>query len=236
MPRDDFSKPIKETLAKRVGYLCSNPNCRATTTGPHTESGRSVSVGVAAHISAASLDGPRYDPDMSPEERSSIENAIWLCQNCAKLVDTDVRGFPRSTLVRWKVATEAGALRLIRGNTGDAYLPQPPAAVHAPLPRIGGLSYDEAREQLIQAGWQPLMNHWSHGIEPDMTRGNGLYFWGKGYHEIRHASGTGLGFCDFAFKDVYGNRLVVVTAGEVDEETDFTAHVWYWHFELHDAG
>ena len=26
--RDDFPKPVLETLAKRVGYRCSNPSCR----------------------------------------------------------------------------------------------------------------------------------------------------------------------------------------------------------------
>ena len=35
MPRpDDFSRGIKLTLAKRVGFKCSNPQCTRPTSGP----------------------------------------------------------------------------------------------------------------------------------------------------------------------------------------------------------
>ena len=50
------------------------------------------------------------------------------------------------------------------------------------------------------------------------------------YHEIINASGTGLGHCTFGLQDVYGNRLIIVTAGEVIEELNATAHVWNWYF------
>src|SRR5262245_35412963 len=87
--RDDFPKPTIEVLAKRVGQRCSNPSCGKPTSGPHTESAKAVIIGVAAHITAASVAGPRYDPSLSQEQRRSIENGIWLCQSCAKLVDSD---------------------------------------------------------------------------------------------------------------------------------------------------
>ena len=32
--RDDFSPSIKDILAKRVGYRCSNPKCQVLTSGP----------------------------------------------------------------------------------------------------------------------------------------------------------------------------------------------------------
>lgn len=234
MARDDFSKPLRDTLARRVGFLCSNPGCQAATSGPHTERGKSVSLGVAAHITAASPGGPRYNPNLTNEERSSIDNAIWLCQNCAKLIDSDASAYSLSVIYRWKVAAESNALRSLKGDSSLEYFPQPVAAVHAPLPRIGGLTYDEAREMLIQAGWQPYLNHWSKASEWDMTMGNGLYFWNKGFHEIRSACPTGLAYCDFAFKDVYGNQLVVVTAGEADEENNAMPCVWNWRFERED--
>jgi ribosomal protein L37AE/L43A len=46
-------------------------------------------IGVAAHISGAAPGGPRYDASMSSEARKSINNGIWLCANCARLVDGD---------------------------------------------------------------------------------------------------------------------------------------------------
>jgi len=56
--RDDFPRPVVETLAKRVGNRCSNPGCRKWTSGPHSEDDKSLNVGVAAHITAASLPKP----------------------------------------------------------------------------------------------------------------------------------------------------------------------------------
>lgn len=63
-------------------------------------------LGVAAHITAASPGGPRYDPKLSSEERSGHGNGIWLCQNCAKLVDNDPALFSVDVLKTWKNSAE----------------------------------------------------------------------------------------------------------------------------------
>jgi hypothetical protein len=88
MPRDDFAPHIKRSLAQRAGYLCSI--CDSTTVGPSDESDTSVNVtGIAAHITAASPGGRRYDPRLTPESRASIDNGIWLCNTHADLIDGD---------------------------------------------------------------------------------------------------------------------------------------------------
>lgn len=235
MNRDEFSKPVKEALAKRVAFRCSNPSCKLVTAGPHSDSQKSVSLGVAAHITAASPGGPRYDEIITSLERSSIDNAIWLCQNCAKLIDSDSSAFSLSTIYRWKVNSESEALRSLKGAATLDYFPQPPSAIHAPLPRIGGLTYDEAREMLVQAGWQPVLQPWPTGSEPAMTYGNGLYFWNKGFHEISNACPTGLAYCTFNFSDVYNTKLVVVTAGEATGDPEISPRVWSWRFESNEA-
>lgn len=74
--RDDFTAKTKETLAKRVGYLCSNENCRKLTSGPHEDQTKSTNMGVAAHITAAAPSGPRYDLTLTSDERKSISNGI----------------------------------------------------------------------------------------------------------------------------------------------------------------
>jgi hypothetical protein len=106
---DDFSDRVRRALADRVGHLCSNPECRALTSGPQEDPAKSVNVGVAAHITAASAGGPRYDSDLLSEERSAASNGIWLCQNCAKLIDNDVTRFTVEVLKRWTADAEAGA-------------------------------------------------------------------------------------------------------------------------------
>lgn len=111
--RDDFPKPVLEILAKRVGYRCSNPGCGTLTSGPHTEDSKSLNVGVAAHITAASSGGPRYESSLSPEERKGVGNGIWLCQSCAKLVDNDEKRYTAALLAEWRNAAEQGALREI---------------------------------------------------------------------------------------------------------------------------
>jgi hypothetical protein len=108
--RDDFDENIKQTLARRVGSRCSNPNCRKLTTGPQVDPKKSVNIGVAAHISAASPGGKRYNAGMSSQERKSIDNGMWLCQNCAKLVDSDEKRYSVDLLNDWKSTSEHAAL------------------------------------------------------------------------------------------------------------------------------
>ena len=103
--RDNFTHKTIDTLAKRVGFLCSNPSCKCPTVGP-TSGEKSQTIGVAAHITAASLGGPRYDAALSKNERKSIHNAIWLCQTCAKLIDNDLTIYTVMRLILWKNEAE----------------------------------------------------------------------------------------------------------------------------------
>jgi hypothetical protein len=116
--RDDFSRDVKNQLALRVAFLCSNPICQRFTTGPRSGSNKSVNIGVAAHITAASPGGPRYDPTALPEYRKGIENGIWLCQVCAKLVDNDTARYSAAVLTAWRATAERDALaRLETGSS-----------------------------------------------------------------------------------------------------------------------
>lgn len=105
--RDDFPQPVKDQLAKRCGCRCSTPTCRAPTAGPSTTRASGVAnVGVAAHICAASAGGARYDPSLSSEDRRSYDNAIWLCQTDAKLIDDDEHRFTKELLAAWRSRAE----------------------------------------------------------------------------------------------------------------------------------
>jgi tetratricopeptide (TPR) repeat protein len=107
--RDNFSQPVRERLAKRAGQCCSNPDCQKSTVGPGEDPNNTVDIGVAAHVTAASENGPRFDATATPKDRSSITNAIWLCQNCAKLIDSDVQRFTVTALLGWKKEGEERA-------------------------------------------------------------------------------------------------------------------------------
>ena len=105
--RDDFPLGGKEVLAKRVGFRRSSPECRQLTAGPQEDPTKAVNIGVAAHITAASPEGPRFDPSLTPEQRRSPENDIWLCHNHGKLVDNDAIKYSVILLREWKRIPEA---------------------------------------------------------------------------------------------------------------------------------
>jgi len=77
-------------------------------------------VGVAAHIcAAASGEGSRrHNPKMTPEERSHIDNGIWLCATCSVLIDRDEVRFSVAALRRMKRKHEAS--RRIGGGPDEA--------------------------------------------------------------------------------------------------------------------
>lgn len=102
--RDDFNKKTIENLAKRASYICSNPDCRNQTLSPsENDPEKYINIGKAAHITAAAENGPRYDSSLTPEQRSSIDNGIFLCSNCADMVDKNLGlDFSVELLKKWK--------------------------------------------------------------------------------------------------------------------------------------
>ena len=113
--RDEFRKSDADILAKRVGNRCSNPGCRQSTAGPRDDPTKAVNIGVAAHITAAAAGGPRYDVSLPATERKSIQNGIWLCQNCGKLVDSDTSRYSVGMLRWWKSQAEENARLELEG-------------------------------------------------------------------------------------------------------------------------
>ena len=114
--RDDFTKRTVDILGKRVGFLCSNPTCRKFTIGPHEEADKATIIGVAAHITAASPNGPRFDSELTDEQRIHINNGIWLCCNCATLIDKDFTKYSLVELNKWKSDAEAELYRYLLGD------------------------------------------------------------------------------------------------------------------------
>jgi hypothetical protein len=126
--RDEFPAWVKALLAKRAGYLCSNPACRAKLIGPSSsDPKRTVLMAVAAHISAAAPGGPRYDFALTPGERASPDNGICLCPTCSVLIDKNQGAdFASATLQDWKRQAEHRATsELGRPATGSSVAPIP---------------------------------------------------------------------------------------------------------------
>lgn len=109
--RDEFTKKTKEIIAHRAGYRCSKPDCGKFTRGPASDDDGTINLGVAAHITAASSGGPRYNPKLTKEDRKHHSNGIWLCGTHGKLVDSDEFHFTIKKLLKWKKRAESISFR-----------------------------------------------------------------------------------------------------------------------------
>jgi hypothetical protein len=160
--RDDFPLLVKETLAKRVGSRCSNPACRKPTSGPQVDPAKSVNIGVAAHITAATSDGPRYDAALTSDARKAGTNGIWLCQSCGKLVDNDEARYTVEMLQRWKTISETAALRALE----DTAHPEDEELLFLRLEQLMPDLLEEIRKDLavnpLIRKCVPLKKIWSH--------------------------------------------------------------------------
>lgn len=150
--RDNFSQEVKRSLADRVAWKCCFPGCKEVTIGPGNRDDKHViKLGVAAHITAASPGGPRYNNDLNSGERSSISNAIWLCTKHGELIDRDFYEYSAETLRQWKAQAEEQAHKnLIAIDSEDNYL--------TTLISIGPLLICEAKWKSINA------NLWSFTV------------------------------------------------------------------------
>jgi hypothetical protein len=120
----DFNRATVETLAKRAAFKCSNPDCRVATVGPNSDPTKATVIGEAAHILGARQNAKRHDPDMSDSARAEITNAIWLCRNCHKLVDSDAERYESSVLFAWRERHEEFVLLELGSATDKIRLEQ----------------------------------------------------------------------------------------------------------------
>lgn len=142
-----------------------------------------TNVGVAAHITAAARGGPRYDPTQTPEERRSVDNALWVCQKHAKEIDDDERRFTVDLLLAWrKRADELASAELGRPTTSAVRLQLIPhcATVAAGEVRQGTADFVEdiaaraalgrARSDLVRMVLYELaLNATTHGNAASVT-------------------------------------------------------------------
>lgn len=115
MSTDEFPPAVVRSLELAAGTRCSAPFCRQDTTGADAI-GDVVRIGVAAHITAKSPKGPRYDASLSSTQRKSPSNGIWMCQDHARLIDVEDPRYPPELLREWKRLAEQRPLAAMHGD------------------------------------------------------------------------------------------------------------------------
>lgn len=94
-------KPTTEKLLFTLsGNQCAAPGCDRQLVA---RDGMSI-IGKICHIEAASPDGPRWNPDMTDDERRAFDNLVLLCDECHTIVDNRANEakYPVALLRRWK--------------------------------------------------------------------------------------------------------------------------------------
>lgn len=147
--RDEFKSNVVQDLANRTGRHCSNPECRRETSGPKMAPVGTVNIGVAAHITAAAAGGPRFDPLLTRAQRSAATNGIWLCQSCAKLVDSDNPQFTKELLLKWKALAEERAKALIETPSRPQAIDEPILALPSTDAAVSWLAYSARATTLV---------------------------------------------------------------------------------------
>ncbi|WP_329560123.1 hypothetical protein OG711_21820 [Streptomyces uncialis] len=125
-------------------------------------------MGIAAHIRAASQGGPRFDASMTPEQRKSPENAIWLCLSCSKIIDASPDAFTVDGLHAWKKNAEIMAARDSK-ITSD---------------HVGMLLVEVETARIEILGF---CAHWQ-AFDPSNTRHPQLSFWQRAELHTNHTS------------------------------------------------
>ena len=143
--RDEFAPSTVRTLMTRVVGHCSRPECRRMTIIPNPDYQSDFTlVGRAAHITAAAENGPRFDHNLTPEQRKSAENGIWLCADCADMIDKNKgEGYTVELLRSWKARAEqevanAALLRAVAAR--PAWLDKLRTPHYVNVPRVLHLS------------------------------------------------------------------------------------------------
>ena len=150
MPRDNFTKQTRDQLGESVGFNCVRPGCGKPKTALNPD-GIFIGIGNGAHDSAAAPGGPRYNEQLTPEQRRALDNGAWLCPTCARLVDIDSVRFPEGTISDWQRKAADNRLK----------------GMHMPSYPVG-LDFKTACEnaqQFLRICGEIYIDRWSH----DMT-------------------------------------------------------------------
>ncbi|RYF61488.1 MAG: hypothetical protein EOO27_01825 [Comamonadaceae bacterium] len=118
--RDRVPHAQEKVVISRSGNKCGYPDCGIELTiDPQSAGDQPKATGKVAHIAAASPGGPRYDETMTPAQRSSADNLIYLCGPHHDAIDSQLEYHTRPFLLDAKRAHEETVERAVRNALGE---------------------------------------------------------------------------------------------------------------------
>ena len=139
----DKARQYKPTTIRRLdklsGNQCAEPSCQKNLIA---EDGQSI-ISKICHIEAASKNGPRWNANMTDDERRDFSNLILLCDEHHTIIDNKVNEikFPVSLLKKWKTEHESKILKLISESN---ILVKNPSALNVIVGFVGNRIFGDA--------------------------------------------------------------------------------------------
>lgn len=119
MARDLVPKAQEKIVIQRSGDCCAYPSCGiALSIDAQAAEDLHKAVGKVAHIRAASAGGPRYDASMTPTQRGSADNLIYLCGPHHDVIDTQLHFHTVEFLQDIKIKHERAVARAMSHAMG----------------------------------------------------------------------------------------------------------------------
>lgn len=104
---NEFSPKIIKNVRERSAFICNRPLCRKLTVKASYDNDTDSDIlGEAAHIYPAAKNWARFDESIHPIFIKSQKNAIWLCRECARLIDKNPKKYTVEVLFKWKLDLE----------------------------------------------------------------------------------------------------------------------------------
>lgn len=132
----DKSRQYKPSTVRRLDTLsgneCAHPYCKKKLIA---EDGISI-ISKICHIAAASKEGPRFDVNMTDDEKRGFDNLILLCDEHHVMIDNkeNESEYPTPLLKKWKNDHEKQILELISSKN---LLSKHPLALNKVINAIG---------------------------------------------------------------------------------------------------
>ncbi len=111
MKEKGLSRPKQSTIKKLYGLSgnqCAAPRCNNQLVMIDEDTNKKTITSNVCHIEAASPNGPRYNQNMTNEERHHFNNLILLCSTCHIIIDKkdNESKYTVDLLKKWKIDHE----------------------------------------------------------------------------------------------------------------------------------
>ncbi len=113
------SRQYKPSTIRRLdtlsGNQCAAPDCTRSLIAKDSE----TIISKICHIEAANENGPRFNPDMTDDDRRHFDNLILLCDECHSIIDNanNVSQYPVHLLKEWKRTHEIKQISRLNSNS-----------------------------------------------------------------------------------------------------------------------